>query len=174
MIITIGGPPGSGKTTVATLLSKKLNLELVVIGEIFRSLAQERGYTLVQFGEMAQNDHSIDRELDKRTVSRAKEGDMILEGRLAGVMLYQNNIPAYKVWIDADLGERANRISERDGGEISEVINRIKEREHCERMRYEEIYSVRLDDRSIYDLIIDTSSLSPEEVVEVILKEIKV
>lgn len=174
MIVTIGGPPGSGKTTVARLLSDALGLELVVIGEIFRSLAKERGYTLVEFGELALQDHEIDIALDERTVKRAKKGDIILEGRLAGIMLLKNDIPAFKVWLDADIRERANRIAGRDGGEIPEVMGRIQERDRCERDRYEKIYGVKLKDKDIYDLIVDTSSISPKEVVDIILKKLKV
>ncbi len=174
MIITIGGPPGSGKTTVAKLLSKKTEMELVVIGEIFRNLAKEKGHTLKEFGEMAAKDHSIDLELDKRTIEHAKKGNLILEGRLAAVMLHKNNIPGYKVWIDADINERVKRLADRDGGNLDEVSSRIKEREQCEISRYEEIYEVNLTDKNIYDLIIDSSNITAEEVVGKILDEIRV
>jgi predicted cytidylate kinase len=174
MILTIGGPPGSGKTTVASLLSEKLDLELVVIGEIFRNMAKEKGYSLAEFGEMASTDHSIDIELDQRTVNRAKQGDLILEGRLAGVMLQKNEIPAFKIWLDADINERAKRISGRDGGEIEEVMARILEREQCEIERYQEIYKVNLTDKNIYDLVIDTTDISEKEVADLILNSLEV
>ncbi len=174
MIITIGGPPGSGKTTVARMLSKELGKEIVVIGEIFRSLAKERGYTLAEFGETASKDHNIDMEIDKKTVEIAKNGDFILEGRLAGVMLHENNIPSFKVWLDADIDTRAGRIAKREGGNQEEIKNRILERELCEKKRYEDIYEVNLDDKNIYDLVIETSNISAEEVVKLILDELKV
>ncbi len=174
MIVTLGGPPGSGKTTVARKLSEKLEKELVVVGEIFRSLAKEKGYTLAEFGEIASNDHSIDRALDEKIVKIAEKGDMILEGRLAGIMLTQHKIPAFKIWLDAEIEERARRITGRDGGDIKDVKNRIQKREQCEKERYREIYGVIYDDSTLYDLVVDTSKLSAEEVVDLILDKLKV
>jgi predicted cytidylate kinase len=174
MILTIGGPPGSGKTTVARLLAEKLEMELVVIGEIFRNLAKEKGYTLSEFGEIASSDHSIDLELDKRTIEKAGQGNIVLEGRLAGVMLQKNDITSFKIWLDADIKERAKRIAQRDGGELEDVISRIQERHQCEVDRYQEIYGVKLTDKNIYDLVIDTTDISSEKVVDIILGTLEV
>jgi cytidylate kinase/H/ACA ribonucleoprotein complex subunit 4 len=174
MMITIGGPPGSGKTTVAKLLSKELGKEIVVIGEIFRSLAKERGYTLAEFGEIASKDHSIDQEIDKRTLEMAKKGDFILEGRLAGIMLQKNDIPSFKVWLDADVHIRAQRIANREGGDVNDIVKRILDREQCEKIRYENIYGINLDEKDIYDLVINTSNISAEEVMKIILNDLKV
>lgn len=174
MIITIGGPPGSGKTTVARLVSKELDKEIVVIGEIFRSIAKERGCTLAEMGEIALKDHSIDSKIDKRTVEIAKRGDIVLEGRLAGVMLHKNDIPSFRVWLDADISVRAKRIAKREGGGLEDLTKRIQEREDCEKKRYLEIYGIRLDDKTIYDLIINTSDITPEEIAKIILDMLKV
>jgi predicted cytidylate kinase len=174
MIITIGGPPGSGKTTVAKLLSKELGKKVYVIGEIFRALAKEKGCTLAEFGEMASRDHTIDMEIDKKTVEMAKSEDFIMEGRLAGVMLHRNNIPAFKIWLDADIMTRTKRITKREGEDIEEIGQRILEREDCEKKRYHDIYGIKLDEKEIYDLVIDTSNISAEEVVKTILNNLQV
>ena len=174
MIITIGGPPGSGKTTVARMLSEKLNMELVVIGELFRKMAKERGLSLVEFGEVASKDHTIDLMIDKRTVDLAQRGNIVLEGRLAGVMMRTQNIPSFKIWLDANVKERAKRIAERENENPEAIIKRIEGREQCEKERYRVIYEIDYDDRFIYDLVIDTSDITPEEIVKIILDQLEV
>ena len=50
MLITISGLPGSGKTTVARLLSRQLGIPHVYAGDMYRKAAEERGMTLEEFG----------------------------------------------------------------------------------------------------------------------------
>lgn len=64
MKITISGPPGSGKSTLSKMLSAKLGLELVSMGDIFRKLATERCMSLDEFGTLAKCNDEIDRKLD--------------------------------------------------------------------------------------------------------------
>jgi len=53
LIITISGPPGSGKSTLSKILSVKLGLELVSMGDIFRKCAEDRCMSLEEFGLIA-------------------------------------------------------------------------------------------------------------------------
>jgi len=61
MLLTVSGPPGSGKSTNAAALAEQFGLEHVSGGDIFRELADERGYTPVEFNELAETDEQIDR-----------------------------------------------------------------------------------------------------------------
>lgn len=126
--------------------------------------------TLADFGELAQKDETIDIELDRRTVEVARQKDeIILDGRLAGAMLALEKILAFKVWIDAPISVRAERTVKRDGGDVAEAEKAIIKRHECELDRYKAIHDIDMADLSIYDLIINSASMSPNEIVEKII-----
>ncbi len=60
MLLTVSGPPGSGKSTTAGLLAEAFDLDHVSGGDIFRELADERGYTprVQQAGRGERSDRS--------------------------------------------------------------------------------------------------------------------
>jgi len=172
VIITISGTPGSGKTTIAKLLEKKLGMKHVYSGMIFRELADKHKMTLDEFGKYCEGHSEIDKELDDRQLDILKKGDVILEGRLAGWLAYKNDIPSFKVLIDADLETRAKRIVNREEGAIEKRKKEIKKREKCEAKRYKKYYGFDLINKSIYDLVVDSTNKTPEEIAELIIQKL--
>ena len=172
-VITISGTPGSGKSTIAKLLEKKLDLNYVYSGMIFRQLAEEHKMTLADFGKYCEKNPDIDKELDEKQLHILKKGDVILEGRLAGWIAYKNNISAYKIMIDANINIRAKRIVIRENGESETRKKEIIKREKSEAKRYEKYYNIDLYDKTIYDLVIDSGDKKPEEIIDIILQHIK-
>ncbi|MFP4170541.1 MAG: (d)CMP kinase [Methanomassiliicoccales archaeon] len=173
MRVTISGPPGSGKTTVCERLSEMLSVECVISGNVFREMARNHDLTLEQFGHLAEQDPQYDKMLDRRMVEIARGSeDIIMEGRLAGHMLARHGIPAFKVLLEADLEERARRVAEREGIDPEKAKEQIDAREESERTRYWQYYGIDLLDREVYDLILDTTDLSPERVADLILERL--
>jgi len=172
MRLTISGPPGSGKTTVCHLLAEKTGLDKFVFGWVFREMAAERGFSLAELGELAEKDFSIDRMIDERILKVAKEReDVILESRLAAHMVTRENLPAFRVYLDAPIPVRAQRIGLRDGETAEQAHDNIRDRESSEAKRYQNYYGIDIRDRGVYDLVIDTGSLTPEEIVDLIIEE---
>ena len=165
MLLTISGLPGSGTTTVSRIISERHNLEMVSAGEVFRSLADEYGMDLAEFGVLAESDDSIDLKIDERQKEIAKTRDnIILEGRLAGHMAKK----ALKVWIKAPVDERVRRIIARESGSFDEKLKETIEREASESTRYSTIYNIDISDLSAYDLVIDSSVWDQFQVADII------
>ncbi len=169
MLLTVSGPPGSGKSTVAEGIAVRLNLEYISGGNIFRKIAEERGISVGELNRIAEDDDSIDRELDENIKQIAKiEDNAVIESRLAGWMAGKNaNI---RIWLDAPIDIRVNRIASREDGEMDQILKETIEREISERHRYEEYYGIDFSDLSIYDLVIDTSKEDANGVVDRVIR----
>jgi len=174
MRIAISGPPGSGKSTVCRKLSEILGIEFISSGEIFREMARQHNLTLEEFGELAMRDSRYDIMLDEQMLKIARErAHIILEGRLVAHLLAREGISAFKVFLDAKLGERVRRVAEREGINVEEAQYAIQKREECEIQRYKKHYDIDIRDTTVYDLIVDTTDIPPEEVVNIILARIE-
>lgn len=170
MLITISGVPGSGKTTVARLLSKRLGVPHIYAGDLYRQEAMARGLTLEQFNALTEKDHSIDRALDDKMAAYARQGGVVLEGRLAGYIANQERVDALKVWLTANDEVRARRVAQREGRDWREVLRLNGSRHHSDAKRYRDIYGFDLEDTAIYDLVLNSDDQSPEALATEILK----
>jgi len=172
--ITISGPPGAGTTTVSTLLSEKTHIQYVYAGNIFREMAKKYNMSLEEFDKYCENNKDIDEKLDSYQLEILLKGDVILEGRISGWIAYRNNIDAIKIIITADLDIRVHRIIKREQGDFDNRKKEMMKREKSEKTRYKNYYDIDLDDFSIYNIVIDSADKTAEEIVESILKEIKI
>jgi CMP/dCMP kinase len=173
VIVTVGGLPGAGKTTVSKKVADDLGLKHVNIGEIFRGLAEARAMTLEEFGVYAQRNSDIDKSIDAKTLELARGGNVLLEGRLTGPMLKRNGVSCFQVWLDAPLKVRAERIAKRDGLSVPSAVAATQAREKVEWDRYFEIYGIDLRETKGYDLVIDTAEKTPEMVTKEIVAAAK-
>jgi len=169
MRITISGKAGSGKSTAAKLLSEKLRLSHYSIGDLMRMMASEKKMPLLELNKLAEKDKSIDFELDNKLKELGKTKDnFVVDGRLAAFFI--PNAEA-RVFLQTDDKVRAERIlkdkrKHEKGKNVGEMLRNITKREESERKRYKKYYGVDYSDRKLYNLVIDTTKLAPDEVAE--------
>ncbi|SEA35830.1 cytidylate kinase [Haloplanus vescus] len=166
MLLTVSGPAGSGKSTTAAGLAEALDLEHISGGDIFRDLAAERGYSPVEFNELAEEDEHIDNDLDRRLYEIARDrDDVVLESRLAGWLAPDAD---FRLWLDAPIDVRAARIADREGKSVEQAREETLRRERSERKRYDEYYDIPIDDLSIYDLVVNTARWTAPDVLAIL------
>lgn len=156
MLLTVSGPPGSGKSTTAASLAAEFDLEHISGGDIFRQLAAEQGLSVGELNQKAENDPQIDRDLDRRLQQIAHESDdVVLESRLSGWLA--GEAADFRIWLQAPLPIRAERIASREDKPVDQARAETETREESERHRYREYYDIDITDLSIYDLSINTA-----------------
>lgn len=165
--VAISGKSGCGNTTVSSLLAKKLNVTM--INYTFRSLAEETGLSLAQIIEQAKTDDSFDIKVDTKQVELAKEDSCVLGSRLAIWMLKEADL---KVYLYADDNVRAQRILNREGGNLEEIKTFTQMRDSQDSARYKKLYDIDNNQYDFCDMIIDTSLYNPEQITEQIIQEL--
>ncbi len=165
VIIAIGGPHGSGKSSVAHQLAKKLRMKYVSAGQVFRELAKESRMTLKELSVKAINDESIDIEIDKRTKSLGKIDNTIIDAQLAAFMAPEADL---KISITASENLRWKRIASRENCSLEDSKNETLLREKVEQERFLKLYNIDINDTSVYDVIINTDRMPQADVLNLI------
>lgn len=168
VLITISGHPGSGTSTLVHILCDRRGWTSLNGGDVFRAEAADRGLPLEDFSRLCRDEPGVDRTLDDRLrqAMLAESGPEVIESRLAGWWADQLGLDCIKVWLDVSAAERARRIVEREGGELSAALERMNGRMAADALRYDLLYSITLDDMSPYDLKLNTDEMQPDEVAD--------
>ena len=168
MIITISGKPGSGKSSMAKMLSEKYNLKYHSTGDFFRSKAKEKGMSLKEYSILAEKEREHDKETDNWQTNLGKtEDNFVIDGRLSHRFIKK----AIKIYLDIDKVEGSKRImNEKREGEIminkKQAIELWEHRVNSEHARYSKYYNIDIHHKGQYDLVLDTTKLTKDQVFE--------
>jgi len=175
MKITISGLPGSGKTTVTKLLAKKLKLKHYSIGNLMRKIAKKKNINELELNKIAEKQKDIDKKLDDFQKKLANKDNFVLDSRI-GFYFIPDSI---KIFLKVNLKQGAKRIfkdkrKEESYKTIKQTLKAIKRRMKSETIRYKKHYGIKnFRSKKNYDLVIDTTNLKPDEVVNKIIRFIK-
>jgi cytidylate kinase len=163
-IIAISGKSGCGNTTVSKLVAQILNRRC--INYTFRSMALEKGLSLQELLERAEEDSSWDRLLDSKQVELAKMEDCVIGSRLALWLLPEADL---RVYLKASKEARVARIHDREGGDRKKIAQFTDERDRKDHRRYIDTYGIDNDDLSTAHLVIDTEAWNAQQIAEIIV-----
>ncbi len=162
---------------MAKTIAQKLNLKRYSLGDLQRQVAEERGITIHELSELEIKDDTIDRDLDdyQKTLGE-KEDNFVIDGRLSWHFI-PNSI---KIFLEVSDEEAARRIFEackedpaRETDMKSDSIELTKKlmikRSSDDNTRYQQMYGIVYDDPKNFDLVIDTTHIPAERVVEKII-----
>lgn len=174
-IITIAGDLASGKGTVTNLLKEDLGYEVYRNGEYFRKLAKEKNMSVTEFNEYVKDYPEIDIQIETSAKEYAMTHDnLIIDARLGWYAVPES----FKIYLKVDIDEAARRAFNDPNRKDTENFNSIEEQKEdminrfkLENERYFNVYRVRKEDMSNYDLIIDSTNLTPEQVKDKIKSE---
>ncbi len=171
-IITISGKPGSGKSSTADRVAEMLGYSRYSTGDFVRGLIKKKKMTLAEFNKRAENDPSLDHELDEELRRLRDDNDIIIDSRLGFYWIPES----FKVYLDlnpevaiARIYKDSNLNALRGATEKNEigmdaVIDQVNARLENERRRFKRAYNVNPFHQANFDLIIDTSRHVPDTV----------
>lgn len=168
VVITMGGPPGAGKSDVSKLLAKRLGLEYYSVGMFFREKAAEKNMDLTEY--LKKCPQEVHLEADKHSGEVAKRGNIIIDGRLAA---YMAKNAEFRIFLDAPLDVRGARVAKRNGTSAEEETRKIRERYDEVVKDIEEIYNIDIRDLGIYDIVLNTKLFDLNEVVDILEKVVR-
>ena len=172
-IISITGDLGSGKSTVSHLLCGRLQYDYIYTGNIQREIAKRYNMTTLELNKYSETHPEIDEEIDATFKSLNESTDLVVDSRLAWFFIPKS----FKVFLKTDLAVSAQRISSDKWRQTEnytsqdEAIEKIVARKESEIKRYMNLYGVNCCDLANFDLVIDTSYITPEKVADTIIAE---
>lgn len=173
MHISIAGRLGSGKSTVANILKNLHGFQIYSTGAIQREVALRRKVSTLELNQLMVHDQGLDHDIDaavtKISVER-KDETIIFDSRMA----WNFAVNSFKVFVTVDSFVAASRVMADSRGkeevysDVNDAQSKLIERGRLENERFKEIYGVDNFDYANYDLVIDSTFATPDEIAGIV------
>ncbi len=174
MLISITGRLGSGKSTICNIMKERYGFQIFSTGTINREYARSLGISTLELNKRLNDDPSLDHEIDG-TVTRLsierKDEKLIFDSRMA----WHFAKDTFKIFLTIEPMEAARRVMLNQRGDeerytdVDDACAKLIERSRVERDRFVDIYGVDYYDYNNFNIVVDTTSKTPDEVVAIIM-----
>lgn len=172
--ITISGELGSGKSVLSKQLCERSDFRIISVGAIQRELAELHGMSTLEFNKYMETHPEIDIECDNKVVEYGlKEANLILDSRMAWHFVPH----AFKIHLLVNRQIAANRIfndnvrKNEQNDDIEHTLQNIIARKASELKRFKEQYNVNIDNLQNYNIVVDSSFITPVVLADFILNK---
>ncbi len=179
-VICISGLAGTGKSTLSKRIAEKYHLRCYSGGDALKDLAKQEGYdvssngwwespTGLEFLKKRSDDPKFDKAVDDRLLRYAEQGNVLLDSWTMPWLLKSG----FKIWLQASLKQRAERVAERDKITLEQAFKVLEEKEARTKAIYKSLYGFVLgEDLAPFDFVLDTDNLNANEVFQVLCRVI--
>ncbi|MEM4281653.1 MAG: cytidylate kinase family protein [Candidatus Caldarchaeum sp.] len=176
-VICLTGFAAVGKSTVGKTLAKRMRLKYVSGGDALKAVAKDMGFKPtgpgwwesskgLEFLKLRSRDPTFDKKVDRKLLEFCRAGGVVVD---SWVMPWLYKGRSFNVWLTADKKNRAKRLSKRSGIPVSKAFRLLTLRDSQSAAIYRRLYGIKMgEDFQPFHLIIDTSSMSPLQVVEIV------
>lgn len=181
--IILFGFSGSGKSTMADMLGKKLGLRVVHPSSILRELLQgkpanvkaskagkgfwESSTGIKLFKNRLKDKRPIDLICDQILLKEINKGRLIMDSWTMPWLAKKG----VKIYLKASASERAKRVSKRSKISLAKAKQTITMKDEGTRKMYQKHGKFNIKtDHQVFDLILDTTKLSKRQVFDHLIK----
>jgi CMP/dCMP kinase len=178
MIITISGYPGAGKTSVGKLLAKKLGYKFYSMGDLRGEIAVKKGLTINELNKLGEKEAWTDTSVDDYQKELGKtRNNLVIEGRLSFHFI-PNSLKIFltvnpRTGAERIFNVKEERLDEEIHSSVQELQTQLKARVESDTLRYKKYYNINCYEKDHYNLIVDTTVPTAEEVTNRILSQIQ-
>lgn len=177
-VITVSREAGTGGTQIAKEVAQALgyhyadkNDGIAVMKEFGFSRYEEEydsksglRFDLVRSPQERSEKKAMVDLLPKISLALAYHGNMVMLGR-GSYSVLGGRADVLNVRVQAPFGKRVECLMERNGIERGEAQTLVRERDEVRTEFVREWYGAKVDDTSLFDLVIDTSKIPPDVAV---------
>lgn len=175
-IVSVSGLIGSGKTSVCRELSALTGWRVISAGSILRRMAEDRSLSLIELNEIAKTDDTIDKLIDDQIIGLDHSAvPLIVDSRLAWHFIAKS----FKIHLVVDTaiaGDRVFRAQRSDEAYATpaDAYAANAQRQTIENERFKHYYGIDCEDWRNYNLILDSSTLTPSELGRIMYDALQV
>jgi cytidylate kinase len=190
-LVVVGGPGGTGLSSVARRLAEKLNLTYVYAGDILRRFGVENGFEdieeFVKSDLMKDSQGKFDIAAESEIIRKSQQPMVLIDSKVFAALSTILEIPtSIKIWVTASIDVRTHRVFEKYGlakkGDTLDLQSKeykykqqkLINRQSLDAQRFYNLYGIEYAKQDQYnDIIVDSSNLDLDSTVNHLLTKLK-